>query len=98
MSYQGVVDTEKSKISFFIVILTVKDPSNFNKGNVDCKKAIQSTRNIHLHNPIEILNNIREGLPQHELKLKINSIVMLIRNIRITDGLCNGTRLKIVIQ
>ena len=43
-----------------------------------------------------MLNNIREGLPQHELKLKINSIVMLIRNIRITDELCNGTRLIII--
>ena len=43
-----------------------------------------------------MLNNIREGLPHHELKLKMNPIVMLIRNIRITDGLCNGTRLKII--
>ena len=41
MSYWGVVDTEKSKISFVIVMLTVKDPSNFNKGNIDCKKAVQ---------------------------------------------------------
>ena len=70
-------------------MLTVNDPSNFNKGNVDCKKTVQSTKNIHLHNPIEMLNNIREGLPQHELKLKINSIVILIGNIRIADGLCN---------
>ena len=43
-----------------------------------------------------MLNNIRECLPEYELKLKINSIVMLIRNIRITDGLCNGTRRKII--
>ena len=56
-------------------MLTVKDQSNFNKGIVDCKKAVQSTKNIHLHIPVEMLNNIREGLPQHVLKLKINSIV-----------------------
>ena len=30
------------------------------------------------------------------MKLKIKSIVTLIRNIRITDGLCIGTRLKII--
>ena len=36
-----------------------------------------------------MLNNIRE------LKLKINAIVMLIRNISITEVMCNGTRLKI---
>ena len=38
---------------------------------------------------------IRGGLPPHELKLKINAIVMLIGNISITEGMCNGTRLKI---
>ena len=42
-----------------------------------------------------MLNNIREGLPPHELKLKINAIVMLIRNINITEGMYNGIRLKI---
>ena len=42
-----------------------------------------------------MLNNIREGLPPHEIKLKVNAIVMLIRNLSITDGLCNGIRLKI---
>ena len=55
----------------------------------------QTDENIHLNYPVEMLNNIREGLPQHELKLKINAIVMLIRNISITEGMCNGTRLKI---
>ena len=54
-----------------------------------------SDEDIHINYPIEALNNIREGLPPHKLKLKVNSIVMLIRNLSITDGLCNGTRLKI---
>ena len=54
-----------------------------------------SDEDIHINYPIEALNNIREGLPPHKLKLKINSIVMLIRNLSITNGSCNGTRLKI---
>lgn len=48
--------------------------------------------NIVLKFPIKTLNNINEGLPSHEFCLKENAIVMLIRDISITDGLDNGTR------
>lgn len=34
-------------------------------------------------------------LPPHELRIKKGAIVMLIRNIDITEGLCNGTRLQV---
>ncbi|KAG7997505.1 hypothetical protein I3843_01G214600 [Carya illinoinensis] len=33
------------------------------------------------------------GLPPHELLLKINCPIMLLRNINPSEGLCNGTRL-----
>nr|XP_042909753.1 uncharacterized protein LOC122271690 [Parasteatoda tepidariorum] len=33
------------------------------------------------------------GLPIHILQLKVRAVVMLIRNLCIADGLCNGTRL-----
>ena len=58
------------------------------------KGVDQTDENILLNYPVEMLNNIREGLPRQELKLKINAIVMLIRNISITEGMCNA-RLKI---
>jgi hypothetical protein len=44
--------------------------------------------------PMEFLNSISiPGLPPHELRLKKNAIVMLLRNLNVERGLCNGTRL-----
>ncbi|KYN10408.1 ATP-dependent DNA helicase PIF1, partial [Trachymyrmex cornetzi] len=34
-------------------------------------------------------------LPPHELRLRPNSVIMLIRNLSINEGLCNGTRLLV---
>ncbi|XP_057299544.1 ATP-dependent DNA helicase PIF1-like [Hydractinia symbiolongicarpus] len=46
--------------------------------------------------PVEFLNSITpSGMPPHCLKLKTGAIVMLLRNININNGLCNGTRLII---
>lgn len=44
----------------------------------------------------EYINSLRpSGTPTHVIKLKINSIIMLIRNLNHASGLCNGTRLII---
>lgn len=49
-----------------------------------------------LNYPVEYLNSITPaGLPPHTLKLKVGCIVMLLRNLNPTLGLCNGTRLII---
>lgn len=42
----------------------------------------------------ELLNSIDvTGVPEHNLKLKIGAPMMLIRNLNVKEGLCNGTRL-----
>ncbi|OMO59921.1 DNA helicase, partial [Corchorus olitorius] len=47
--------------------------------------------------PSESLNKISvPGVPDHELRLKIGCVVMLMRNINQVAGLCNGTRLVIL--
>jgi len=45
---------------------------------------------------IEFLNSLTtSSLPNHSIKLKIGSPIMLLRNLDQTQGLCNGTRLII---
>ena len=42
----------------------------------------------------DILNTFEPtGMPPHQLKLKVSCVVMLLRNLHATRGLCNGTRL-----
>ncbi|MCH93411.1 helicase-like protein [Trifolium medium] len=44
----------------------------------------------------EFLNSLRtSGLPNHRIKLKIGTPIMLMRNIDQSQGLCNGTRLVV---
>ncbi|XP_066160632.1 uncharacterized protein [Oryza sativa Japonica Group] len=46
--------------------------------------------------PLDYLNSITpNGLPPHELIVKINCPVILLRNLDPNNGLCNGTRLMV---
>ncbi|KAG5235298.1 replication protein DNA-binding [Salix suchowensis] len=46
--------------------------------------------------PIEYINQLEfNGVPSHQLALKVGTPVMLLRNISPSMGLCNGTRLII---
>ncbi|CAI0446647.1 unnamed protein product [Linum tenue] len=44
----------------------------------------------------EFLNTLTfNGVPDHEIKLKVHAPVMLLRNLSPSNGLCNGTRILI---
>ncbi|GKF20332.1 DNA helicase [Tanacetum coccineum] len=44
--------------------------------------------------PIEHLNTLKFlGFPPHQLELKVGAPVMLLRNVNVVGGLCNGTRM-----
>lgn len=46
--------------------------------------------------PVEFLNSLNvSGLPPHKLELKVNSIVILIRNLNTSQALVNGTRMRV---
>ncbi|XP_062000159.1 uncharacterized protein LOC133717461 [Rosa rugosa] len=55
-----------------------------------------NNENMNILYPIEFLNKLEfNGLPSHELILKIGMPIMLLRNLNQVTGLCNGTRLII---
>ncbi|TVU09088.1 hypothetical protein EJB05_42528, partial [Eragrostis curvula] len=46
--------------------------------------------------PLDFLNSLTpNGLPPHELKIKVNCPLILLRNLDPHNGLCNGTRLVV---
>nr|GEW09811.1 hypothetical protein [Tanacetum cinerariifolium]GEX57138.1 hypothetical protein [Tanacetum cinerariifolium] len=54
-------------------------------------EAEDDTHNFY---PLEFLNSLNmTGLPPHCLRLKIRCLIILLRNLDLENGLCNGTRL-----
>nr|CAD2192831.1 unnamed protein product [Meloidogyne enterolobii] len=56
----------------------------------------------------ELVNNISDvdyenlirltpaGVPEHTLRIKVGAVMMLLINLSVSNGLCNGTRLQVV--
>lgn len=74
------------------------DQVYFSHTSLIMTKEIQDQRDQNrLHYPPEYLDKLQSaGLPPHKLHLAPGVNVILLRNMRVNGGLCNGTRLKIV--
>ncbi|CAN1326881.1 ATP-dependent DNA helicase PIF1 [Linum perenne] len=54
----------------------------------------RNQQHLELEYPTEFLNSLTfNGMPEHQLQVKPYSIVMLLRNLNPSAGLCNGTRI-----
>ena len=59
--------------------------------------VVSESADVHDFYPIDYLNSLTPtGMPEHNLKLKVGAIVMLLRNFDLKAGLTNGTRLKVL--
>ena len=76
------------------------------EGNVTTYRAISSVPKscnaedydkIVLDYPEEFLQTLQfSGMSLQDLKLKKGAIVMLLRNLNMREGLCNGTRMRVI--
>ena len=59
-------------------------------------RVICDTAHEEANYSMEFINSITpSGMPPHRLHMKVGAVVMLLRNLDIRRGLCNGTRLVI---
>eukprot|EP00121_Abeoforma_whisleri_P000836 Awhi_evm2s739 len=60
----------------------IQSTDHYHDENYFSDRAILSTKNIYVADINDEISKMCPGLPQHELKLKIGQIVMLMRNLR----------------
>ncbi|XP_052193771.1 uncharacterized protein LOC127802119 [Diospyros lotus] len=82
-------------INEYMISLNAAEANTYLSSDTTCKSDCNVDILQDLHTP-EFLNAIRcFGMPNHELKLKVGTPIILLRNIDHSMGLCNSTRLVI---
>ncbi|KAM3251034.1 hypothetical protein P3L10_005104 [Capsicum annuum] len=82
-------------INDFMISLNHNPERTYLSSDTVCMSDHSFTTLEHVHTP-EFLNSIKcSRIPNHLITLKVGVLVMLLRNIDQSSGLCNGTRLII---
>jgi ATP-dependent DNA helicase PIF1 len=83
------------EINNYVMSLIPGEERTYLSCDSPCPSSTVANRPDDVHTP-EFLNKINaSGLPNHKITLKVGVPVMLLRNLDINAGLCNGTRLII---
>ncbi|KAG2698816.1 hypothetical protein I3760_07G166000 [Carya illinoinensis] len=90
MMNRAILTPKNSYVDEINALLIHKFPGEF-KRYYSFDEAIDISEQSIMEDFLNTL--ITNGLPPHELLLKINCPIMLLRNINSSEGLCNGTRL-----
>ncbi|XP_052192755.1 uncharacterized protein LOC127801556 [Diospyros lotus] len=82
-------------VNEYMIALNAAEAKAYLSSDTTCRSDYNVDLLQDLHT-LEFLNSIRcSGVPNHELKLNVGSLVMLLRNTDHSVGLYNGTRLVI---
>jgi ATP-dependent DNA helicase PIF1 len=73
--------------------LYVGDERIYYSANHIDRSEINDNNIVDVLTPKFLSKLLTSGLPNHQIKLKVGTPIMLLRNIDQSEGLCNGTRL-----
>ncbi|GJV28508.1 DNA helicase [Tanacetum coccineum] len=76
------------------ILSSIEGQSKTYSSNDEAISLGRETSETELLYPIEYQNTMTfPRLPPHELELKVGTPIMLLRNVNLSGGLCNGTRM-----
>ena len=76
------------------IMAMVADPLRESREYLSADSILESDDTAQNLYPVEFLNSLNtSSLPPHRMTLAIGTPIMLLRNLRPREGLCNGTRL-----
>ncbi|XP_020981551.1 uncharacterized protein LOC110273049 [Arachis duranensis] len=79
------------EINEYMMKINQRQHVSYFNADMACKSKTQTDVAAAVHTP-EFLNGIKySGLSNREIKLKVGILIMLLRNIDHSSGLCNGT-------
>lgn len=80
-------------LEIIICFVTGQEKEYLSSDSIDKSEINDESQSFEILTP-EFLSTLRtSGLPNHKIKLKIGTPIMLMRNLDQAEGLCNGTRL-----